>query len=64
VADRVGVPAMGTCATILERARHGVRVDAHDLERMKQDALSTYQAARQRIGWYARAFSWLRWPLV
>jgi hypothetical protein len=64
LADRVGVPAMGTCATILERARHGVRVDAQDLERMKQDALSTYQAARQRIGWCARAFSWLRWPLV
>jgi hypothetical protein len=64
LASRVGVPTMEACATILERARHGVRVDAQDLELMRQGAVATYRSARRGIGWSARALSWLRWPLV
>ncbi|APR79241.1 Hypothetical protein A7982_04588 [Minicystis rosea] len=64
LARRVGLEGMKTCATVLERARHGVRVDAADLEAMTQAAGSVYDHARARAGWLARAISWLRWPLV
>ena len=64
LARRSGLDDMGTCATVLERARHGVRLDAGDLEAMDRAAASVYRAARQPLGWTARAASWLRWPLV
>jgi hypothetical protein len=64
LAHRVGVPGMESCATVLERARHGVRVDAADLELMTREASSVYQTARKGVRWPARAASWLRWPLV
>jgi hypothetical protein len=55
---------MQTCATVLERARHGVRVDAEDLASMRRAAASVYEATRKRTGWASRAIGWLRWPLV
>jgi hypothetical protein len=61
---RIGLEGMATCATVLERARHGVRVDRADLEAMSAAALSVYQAARLQAGGAARAAAWLRWPLV
>ena len=64
LARRVGIEGMKACATVLERARHGVRVDAADLEAMIKAAGSVYDSARARAGWMARAVSWLRWPLV
>jgi hypothetical protein len=64
LARRVGIQGMEICATVLERARHGVRVDAGDLDAMDRAARSVYEAARRQIGWLARAASWLRWPLV
>ncbi len=64
LARRVGLEGLETCAVVLERARHGVRVDAADLDAMERAAAEVYRAARLRIGWTARAASWLRWPLV
>lgn len=64
LARRIDLEGMSTCAMVLERARHGVRVDAADLKAMEQAAASVYQAARQRAGLPARAAAMLRWPLV
>jgi hypothetical protein len=64
LARRAAVPGMETCATVLERARHGVRVDAEDLDVMSREATTTYSEARKRVGFVPRAASWLRWPLV
>ena len=64
LARRVGLEGMKTCADVLERARHGVRVDAADLAAMSAAARIVYSAARRRAGWAARAAAWLRWPLV
>jgi len=64
LARRVGIEGMGTCATVLERARHGVRVDAADLAEMERAASAVYEAARHRAGWPARAAASLRWPLI
>lgn len=64
LARRIGIEGMKTCATVLERARHGVRVDGADLEAMESAARAVYHAARGKIGVAARAASWLRWPLV
>ncbi len=64
LARRIGLEGMKTCATVLERARHGVRVDREDLEAMSGAALSVYASARQRAGGVARASAWMRWPLV
>lgn len=61
---RVGLDGMAVCAAVLERARHGVRVDAEDLRAMQDAAWSVYRAARRRAGWAARVAGWLRWPLV
>lgn len=63
LARRVDLPGMKTCATVLERARHGVRVDGADLEAMESAARTAYRAARAKIGLAARAVAWLRWPL-
>jgi hypothetical protein len=64
LARRVGIEGMETCATVLERARHGVRVDVADLDAMSRAARSVYRAARGKAGPAARAVSWLRWPMV
>jgi hypothetical protein len=64
LARRIGLEGMETCATVLERVRHGVRVDADDLVAMSRAALSVYREARRHAGWAARAAALMRWPLV
>lgn len=64
LAQRVRMPGVDTCAQVLDRTRHGVRVDAADLDAMTNAAGEVYRASRERVGWLARALSWLRWPLV
>jgi hypothetical protein len=64
VAKRVHVHAVEDCATILDRARHGIRIDREDLDKMALSADTAYRSARANVGRVARAISWLRWPLV
>ena len=64
LARRIGLEGMATCATVLERARHGVRVDREDLVAMSTAAREVYEAARRHAGGAARAAAWVRWPLV
>jgi len=64
LAKRVAIDGMTTCATILERVRHGVRVDATDLDAMDASATAVVVAARRQAGATARAAAWLRWPLT
>jgi hypothetical protein len=64
LARRVALPGADTCARVLERTRHGARLDAGDVEAMKHAAGSVYRSARGRSGRLARLLSWLRWPLV
>ena len=64
LAKRVGIEGMETCATILERVRHGVRVDADDLATMDAAAGGVYRKARQKAGLAGRAASLVRWPLA
>ena len=64
LAKRVGIDGVEQCATILERARHGLGVDADDLAEMGRQADVAYHAARSRVGLGARAVSHLRWPLA
>ena len=63
-ARRTGVEGLERCATILERVRHGIRLDAGDLEEMRALADTAYASARTSVGPFARAMSWLRWPLT
>jgi hypothetical protein len=64
LAKRVGVTGVEDCATILDRARHGIRIDREDLDKMASSADTAYRGARTKVGRVARAISWLRWPLV
>jgi hypothetical protein len=64
LARRTGVDGLGRCATVLERARHGVGIDAGDLADMQAAADVVYRAARTGLGSFARTVSWLRWPLT
>jgi len=64
LARRIGLEGMKTCATVLERARHGVRVDGEDLAAMTEAARQVYEGARKHAGGAARAAGWVRWPLV
>jgi hypothetical protein len=64
LARRVDLPGAEVCSEVLERTRHGARVDATDLESMKRAASAVYRDSRMRVGRLARALSWLRWPLV
>jgi hypothetical protein len=64
LARRAGIEGVEECAAILERARHGVGIDAQDLSAMTASAQAAYQAARQKLGPVARATTWLRWPLT
>jgi hypothetical protein len=63
-ARRVAIEGMTTCATILERVRHGVRVDDGDLDSMDAAATNVYREARARAGLMGRLTAWMRWPLV
>ena len=63
-ARRVGVEGLAACATVLERARHGVRDEAADLEAMEKAARAENNAGRSRAGWAGRAVGAMRWPLV
>jgi hypothetical protein len=64
LARRVHVDGLDRCATILERARHGVGLDTGDLAEMQTSADTAYRAARTGIGGLPRLFAWLRWPLT
>jgi hypothetical protein len=64
LARRIGLEGMTACAAVLERARHGVRVDAADLSVMERAAESVYDGARAHVGSLTRAAGWWRWPLV
>jgi hypothetical protein len=61
-ARRVGIAGMETCATILERVRHGVRIEDGDLASMTTAADQVFRAARDRAGFASRATAWLRSP--
>jgi hypothetical protein len=61
-AKRVGIEGMEACATILERVRHGVRVESDDLSNMGAATDAVFRAARDRAGLAARATAWLRPP--
>lgn len=63
LARRVGLEGLAVCAAILERARHGVRVDAADLAAMEAAARSVYATARARAGWMARVAAAWRSPV-
>jgi hypothetical protein len=64
LARRVGVDGLERCATILERARHGIGIDADDISAMSTSADAAYHAARSGLGSTARVIGWLRWPLT
>lgn len=64
LARRVGLEGMVTCATILERVRHGVRVDSSDLEAMGAASAAAYRAARRKAGASGRAAALVRSPLA
>jgi hypothetical protein len=64
LARRVGIDGVERCATILDRARHGIRIDREDLDDMTSTADSAYRDARKHVRGIGRAASWLRWPLV
>jgi len=63
-ARRVGVDGLERCATILERAQHGIAIDAGDLSEMTASADAAYRTARQSLGPVARTVAWIRWPLT
>jgi hypothetical protein len=64
LAARVGVDGVERCAVILERARHGLGLDAEDLADMTASADAAYHSARSQLGGFARAIAWIRWPLT
>jgi hypothetical protein len=64
LARRIGLPGLAAGAAVLERARHGVRLDASDAQAMRAAAPQVYADARKPLGRAARAVSWFRWPLV
>ncbi|CAN5873977.1 hypothetical protein BH11MYX2_BH11MYX2_37200 [soil metagenome] len=63
-AKRIGVAGLERCAVILERARHGLGIDAHDLTDMSVAAEEAYRAARQGLGLAGRLSAQVRWPLA
>lgn len=64
LAKRVGIEGLDTCATILERVRHGVRVDAEDLAQMDAAAGAVFRVAQAKAGLTGRAAALVRWPLA
>ena len=63
-AKRVGLKGMESCATILERVRHGVRVEDEDLATMDKASSEIYGEARKKAGVAGRIAGSFRWPLV
>jgi hypothetical protein len=63
-AQRTGVDGVDRCATILDRARHGIAVDNADLDEMASSAEVAYRSARTNTGTLARGAAMLRWPLA
>ena len=64
LARRVRVDGVGQCASVLERARHGLGLDDGDLVAMAAAAELAYRAARTRLSIFARAAAATRWPLA
>jgi hypothetical protein len=64
LAKRVALPGLDRCATILERARHGIGIDHDDLADMTTSAAAVYRDARTHATPFARTVAWLRWPLA
>lgn len=64
LARRVRVDGVRDCASVLERARHGLGLDDGDLAAMSRAADLAYRAARARLSIFARAASAIRWPLA
>jgi hypothetical protein len=63
-ARRCGFEEMGACAEILERVRHGVRLEDADLDVMGAAAARVFAAARAKAGPAARFVAWFRRPLA
>ena len=51
-------------AAILDRTRHGIRVDQDDLEEMSTASEAAYRSAREGTSTLARAAAQIRWPLA
>jgi hypothetical protein len=64
LARRVRVDGVDACASVLERARHGLGLDDGDLASMAAAAELAYRAARTRLSMFARAAAAIRWPLA
>ncbi len=64
LARRVRVDGVGACASVLERARHGLGIDEGALGAMDGAADLAYRAARVRLSFFARAAASIRWPLA
>src|SRR5205823_1976068 len=64
LARRVHVDGVGACASVLELARHGLGLQAEDLDAMHGAADLAYRAARARLGFIARVAAAVRWPLA
>jgi len=63
-ARRTGVDGVEKCAAILDRTRHGIRVDQADLDDMSTSAEAAYRSAREHTSTLARAAAQIRWPLA
>jgi hypothetical protein len=63
-AKRIAIKGMDDCATILERVRHGVRIEDEDLVTMGKATDEIYATARKRAGAAGRIAGSFRWPLV
>ncbi|MDB4970965.1 MAG: hypothetical protein JWN44_6654, partial [Myxococcales bacterium] len=64
LARRVHVDGVAGCASVLERARHGLGLADEELGAMAHAADVAYRAARARLGWLARVSAAVRWPLA
>ncbi len=63
-ARRTGVDGVEKAAAILDRTRHGIRVDQDDLEEMSTASEAAYRSAREGTSTLARAAAQIRWPLA
>ena len=64
LARRLDLDGVERAAAILERARHGVGIDAADLAEMADVSEQAYRASRERTTRFARLLGWFRRPLV
>ncbi len=63
-ARRTGVDGVEKAAAILDRTRHGIRVDQDDLQEMSTASEAAYRSAREGTSTLARAAAQIRWPLA